>query len=280
MTTSTDVIIVNHNTRAQLGAALASLFAAVPASVAGVVVVDNASTDGSQALVRTAWPQVELIALDRNIGFGAANNVALRRTRSPRVLLLNSDTVVPAGAIDGLQARLDARGASVAGPRLVDAEGRPEVSFGPMLSPWNELRQRWRVRRASRRASSARRATEAHLAHERFVDWISGACLLGHTDAIAAAGYFDERYFLYEEDVDLCAAIRARGGTILYAPSAVVVHERGATVAATPPAGPSHYDASHLAFYEKHLPQWAPWLRRWQRLRGRAAVRDFSTPER
>jgi N-acetylglucosaminyl-diphospho-decaprenol L-rhamnosyltransferase len=270
MSPSVEIIIVSYNTRSHLSACLASLAEAMPACASGIVVVDNASTDGSVEMVRSSWPAVEVIALERNVGFGAANNVALRRCVQPFALLLNGDTVVPAGAIDRLLARLEARGATAAGPRLVDAAGRPEISFGPMLGPARELVQRWRVRRASRGGVFARRATRRLVERERLVDWVSGACLLVRIDPAAAVGFFDERYFLYEEDVDLCATLRAAGGTILFAPAAEVVHIRGASAGATGAAGTSHYDRSHLAFYEKHAPGWARWLRLWLRLRGRA----------
>ena len=92
--------------------------------------------------------------------------------------------------------------------------------------------------------------------------------MLLHVSSAATAGFFDERYFMYEEDVDLCAALRARGGLILFTPAAEVVHFRGRSSSA-PSALHEHYDRSHVAFYEKHRPGWAPWLRGWLRLRGR-----------
>jgi N-acetylglucosaminyl-diphospho-decaprenol L-rhamnosyltransferase len=267
-----DVIIVNHNTRDELAACLASLHEAPPAAMARIALVDNASTDDSVATVRRRWPAVGVTRLDRNRGFGAANNVAIRESSAEFVLLLNSDTVVPAGAIDLLLERLVALGAVAAGPLLVDAAGRPEMSFGDMLSPWTELRQLTRQRLAASDAGPARRHVDRLVGAEREVDWVSGACLLARRTAVIAAGGFDERYFLYEEDVDLCAALRAGGGRIWFTPRARVVHLRGRAMRglARPPGVASHYDRSHLAFYEKHAPQWVPWLRRWLRLRGRS----------
>lgn len=271
MTPLVEVIIVNYNTRDELAGCLASLHDAMPACVSGIVVVDNASTDDSVAASRSRWPSVSIITLDRNLGFGAANNVALRRCRAPFVLLLNSDTTIAAGAIDTLHARMVDRGAVAAGPRLIGADGRPEISFGPMLTPVAEAAQRTRVRLARRVGRFATAYVRRRLSEERLVDWVSGACLLLRRDAAEAVGFFDERYFMYEEDVDLCAALRARGGTILFTPRAEVVHLRGRSVsrAGSPGAGPSHYDRSHVAFYEKHAPGWAPWLRLWLRVRAR-----------
>ena len=270
MAQNLEVVIVSYNTRADTLACLASLFAAAPAGLTRTWVVDNASSDGSVEAIRAAWPAVEVVALDTNAGFGAANNVAMRRAVAPLLLLLNSDTTVPPGSIDALVSRLEATGAVAAGPRLVDGRGRPEVSFGPMLSPLAELTQRFRVRMAARSGAWAHRYVERLVSAEREVDWVSGACLLVRRDAAMAAGLFDERYFLYEEDVDFCAALRARGGRVLFTPRAEIVHLRGRSRPTATGGGASHYDRSHVAFYEKHLPGWAPWLRGWLRMRGRS----------
>jgi GT2 family glycosyltransferase len=266
-----DIIIVSHNTRHDLAACLASIETAPPASLGTVFVVDNASVDGSPDVVRERWPGVELVQLDRNVGFGAANNVALARATSPLVVFLNSDTVVGEGAFDRLVDRLIAAGAVAAGPRLVDAHGRPELSFGAMLTPLAELAQSLRGRVGAGTGAIGRRYLQRRTSRERRVDWVSGACLLVRRDAVMAAGGFDERYFMYEEDVDLCAALRARGGQILFTPAATITHLRGRSIQASGGTRrtPRHYDLSHLAFYEKHAPRWAPWLRRWLRVRRR-----------
>lgn len=269
MTPALDIIIVSYNTRDDLLRCLASIFAQPPAALESVVVVDNASRDGSAGAVRTAWPDVHLLELDRNVGFAAANNRAIAATTAPLLLLLNSDAVVSPGALDRLVNRLLATGAVAAGPRLVDANGRPEISFGSHLSPMTELAQMWRMRLADSRSGIARRYVSNLVARERTVDWVSGACLLVRREAALAAGLFDERYFMYEEDVDLCAALRRAGGRILFTPDAQVTHLRGRSGQATPGPAKAHYDRSHLAFYEKHRPGWVPLLRAWIRLRGR-----------
>ncbi|NQW05632.1 MAG: glycosyltransferase family 2 protein [Acidobacteria bacterium] len=265
-----DIIIVNHNTSSDLQACLASLASAPPAVSHHICVVDNASADDSVARVRSQWPGVEVLSLSENGGFAHANNIGIRGTSARLMLLLNSDTLVPAGAIDRLIDRLEATAAVVAGPRLVDGTGRPEISWGPMLSPLGEARQLFRVRLAASRASWAQRSVERLLSREREVDWVSGACLLVRRAAAESAGLLDERFFMYEEDVDFCAAIRANGGTVVYTPAAHVVHLRGRSVAAAGRPVAPWYDRSHVLFYEKHAPRWAPVLRIWLATRGRA----------
>lgn len=265
-----DVIIVSYNTVGDLDTCLRSLARSEPTPFRRIVVVDNASTDGTAAALRRNWPDVDLVALDRNVGFGAANNIGFARSSARLVLLLNPDTIVAPGAIDALAARLDRTGAVAAGPRLVDRAGRPEVSFGPMLTPVAEVRQRVRQRLARSSNRAAAWLTRRHVSRERFVDWVTAACCLVVREAAAAAGFFDERYFMYEEDVDFCAALRARGGRILFTPAAEVVHARGASTRHVPDALLRHYDRSHRLFYEKHHPRWAALLAWWKRARGRA----------
>lgn len=265
--TTLSIVIVSYNARAHLEACLQSLADAPPALAHDITVVDNASSDGSVEAVRARWPGVSIIVQPDNRGFAAANNAGIRATRSELVLLLNSDTVVPPGAIDALVARLRANpAAAVAGPRLVDGEGRAELSFGTMISPFAELRQKL-VLALQTRSGATSRWIDGATRQERFADWVSGACLLAERAAAEQVGLLDERYFLYTEDVDFCAAIRATGRRILFTPAAEVVHLRGRSRATAPAASTAAYRRSHLAFYEKHHPRWAPLLRLYLRLK-------------
>src|SRR5262249_49151012 len=140
--TGVSIIIVSFNAAADLERCLSSLHASPPATPHEIVVVDNGSTDASVDVVRR-WTGVRVVQLASNVGFARANNVGLRETRGTYVLLLNGDTIVPRGAIDGLACELDRHpDVAVVGPRLVDGAGRAELSFGRMMGPLNELRQR------------------------------------------------------------------------------------------------------------------------------------------
>jgi hypothetical protein len=263
------IIIVSYNAAADLERCLQSLHQSPPLMPHDITVVDNASTDNGLAIVRARWPDVRIIAQTENRGFAAGNNAGIKATHGDLVLLLNSDTIVPAGAIDALAERLLAHpAAAVAGPRLEDQAGRAEISFGPMISPLAELRQKLAVRLYQAGAPVVTPRLERLVRQERFVDWVSGACLLVHRADAEAVGLLDERYFLYTEDVDFCAAIRAGGRRVLFTPAATITHLRGRSRASAPGRMNTEYRRSQLAFYEKHHPRWAPVLRVYLRLKG------------
>ena len=264
------IVIVSHNVRDDLDNCLRSLTATPPSIAHDIVVVDNASGDGSVEAVRSRWPSVRVIARSTNDGFAAANNVGIRATRGDLVLLLNSDTLVPAGAIDRLVERLRVHPlAAIAGPRLVNADGVPELSFGAMIAPWTELRQKTIGVLHERGVRAVSSWVERATRREHYVGWVSGACLLVYRRDAEAVGLLDERYFLYTEDVDFCAAIRARGRHVLFTPAAEITHLRGRSRAAAPDRMNAAYRRSQIAFYEKHHPGWAPVLKGYLWMRGK-----------
>ena len=203
-----------------------------------------------------------MIETGGNLGFARANNVGIRASRGANLLLLNSDTIVPPGAVDGLveELRRDET-VAVVGPRLVDAAGRAELSFGRMIGPFNELRQKVLVRGHAKRIGVIAALVDRATNRPRFPDWVSGACLLVRRHDADAVGLLDERYFMYAEDVDFCAAIRARGRRVRFTPAVTVAHLRGRSAATARAATDAAYRQSQLAFYEKHHPRWAPLLR-------------------
>jgi len=256
------IVIVSFNARADLERCLESLQAHPPAASHEIIVVDNQSSDDSAAAAGR-WPGVRVIEAGGNFGFARATNIGIRASRGANLLLLNSDTIVPASAIDRLldELRRDP-GAAVVGPRLVDANGRAELSYGRMIGPFNELRQKIRTRRPALVDRLTRRRHSP--------DWVSGACLLVRRADAEAVGLLDERFFMYTEDVDFCAAIKARGRRIVFTPDVEVVHLRGRSAAAAPAATQAAYRRSQIAFYEKHRPAWAPLLKLYLALRGQA----------
>jgi N-acetylglucosaminyl-diphospho-decaprenol L-rhamnosyltransferase len=262
------IIIVSFNARNDLARCLASLHEPAPAMPHEIIVVDNGSHDGSAQTARR-WADVHVIEAAGNLGFAGGTNLGIRSSRGGLLLLLNSDTVVPPHAVDRLVEglELDDRTSAV-GPRLVDGAGRAELSFGKMIGPLNELRQKLLVRAHAARMPLLSGIVDRMTTRPRWTDWVSGACLLVRRADAEAVGLLDERYFMYAEDVDFCAALRARGGRIRFAPTVTVVHARGRSAASARAATTSAYRRSQLAFYQKHHPRWVPLLRWYLRLRG------------
>jgi GT2 family glycosyltransferase len=263
-------IVVSYNTRDDLLRCLLSLGteAGLPLET---TVVDNASTDGTVDAVRARFPDVHLIANATNLGFSRANNLGLRAARGEFVLILNSDCEVRPGAVAALGAILEARpDVAIVGPRTVGTDGAPQVSFGPSLTPLAEWRQGRLVRGVKAGDADALRRARALADHEQEPDWVSASCFLARKAAIDAVGGFDETFFLYEEDVDLCVRVRQAGGRILYTPRAEVVHHLGRSMERAPERARLEYHRSHLRFYAKHnsAPQRVA-LRAW--MAGRAA---------
>jgi hypothetical protein len=263
------IVIVSYNVRQELDACLQSLVGHTAPYPTEIVVVDNASTDGTPAMVRTAWPTVKVIEAGGNLGFAKANNIGIRATASEFVLLLNPDTVVPAGAIAALMRGLaEHPDAAAAGPRLVDQEGFPELSFGWAIGPLGELRQKIVGGLYARRVRQVVRMVDRWSRQAGPRQWVSGACVMVRRADLEAVGLLDERYFMYTEDVDLCVALRKRGRSVYFVPQSEVVHLRGRSAGRNPETERLRR-MSHLVYYEKHHPRWVPLLRHYLRIAGK-----------
>jgi len=264
------IVTVGYNSRRDLDRLLASLTQPPPAAAHEIVIVDNASSDATSSFLREQWPKVRVIEAGGNVGFARANNLAIARTTGDLLLFLNPDTIVPAGVIDRLIAIADAHPeVAIVGPRIVDDKGRAELSFGAMMTPWGELVQKVLVQGNDLGLWPCVPIVDRRTRRGRTVDWVSGACLLIRRTALEAAGGFDERFFMYAEDVDLCAAVRAQGGTVQFTPEVEIVHLRGRSAEFAPRVARDAHRRSQLAFYAKHHPHWLPLLRAYLKIRGR-----------
>jgi GT2 family glycosyltransferase len=246
------IIIVSHNTRDDTLRCLASIRAHAP-DASETLLCDNASDDGTVAAVGQLYPRVRVVELGANEGFGAANNRGLQEARARVALLLNSDAELRPGALATLLDRLEREPRlGIIGPRIVYPDGGAQLSFGPALTPQAEWRQRRLVRGERRRDPRILEEIEALTRVECQPDWVSGACLLARLDVLAAVGFFDERFFLYEEDADLCLRVRRAGWGVLFEPRAEVVHHVGRSMARAPGRSRLEYHRSHLLYYTKH----------------------------
>ena len=201
----------------------------IPADRLELVVVDNASRDGSAGMVREHFPQVTLIANDDNLGFGRANNQALPLCHGRHVLLLNPDTRVLPGALAALVRHMDATpDAAVMGCRLLNADGSLQRWTGgayPRLA--NVVNHYFFV---DRLLPPAWRPMPLYLdrdvAHDIDVDWVSGAVMILRADRLGGR-LFNPQYFMYGEDMELCHRLKQAGGRVVYTPVASIVHYQG-----------------------------------------------------
>jgi len=265
------IVIVSFNTRELLRRCLASLPAGAAPRTTEVIVVDNASRDGSVEMVRAEFPDVQLIASDENLGFARGTNLGLAAARGRFRMWLNSDCETPAGGLALLLDHLERHPeAGCAGPRLEYADGRvqpsaqafpqPSILFLRLLNVRALARPRflrafWRGASPlfGRMAAGYVRALDPG-AGARPVDWISGACLVAPADVAEAVGPLDEGYFMYCEDTDWCRRVHALGREVHFVPEAVVLHHVGASRKANPVVT-FHYYRSLVRYFERYHPR-------------------------
>ncbi|MBI3952204.1 MAG: glycosyltransferase [Acidobacteria bacterium] len=223
------VAIVNYNTREHLRACLATVRSETPSEV---VVVDNASSDGSVEMVQAEYPWVYLHANKTNVGYGAAANQAIAHCTAKYVLLLNSDTLLQLGALGALSCYLDSHlRAAIVGPRLVNQDGALQASCYPFPTAINWLFLNSHLGRLIRFIPVLRDhylPTWSH-DHARLVPWVSGAAIGIRREALEEVGGFDEPFFMYYEEVDLCYRLSTAGWQVHFAPVTTVVHAGGAS---------------------------------------------------
>jgi GT2 family glycosyltransferase len=245
------VVVVSYNTRDDLVACLRSL--SVVTLPLEVVVVDNASGDGSAAAARAERPEAKVLENGTNLGFGRACNQGWRTSSAPLVLFLNSDAELRAGAVETLCAVFDSRPeVGIAGPRTVGEDGHLQLSTGPALTPLAEWRQRRLVRGLRAGRPQAMAEVEAALTREHEPVWVSGACLMARRQTLEAVQGFDAQFFLFEEDVDLCVRSRAAGWRVVFSPDATVRHRLGRSMARSEGRAAVEYHRSHVLYYRKH----------------------------
>ncbi len=251
-------VIVNYNAGDALALAVRSL-----ANDQGVdweaVVVDNASSDRSIEGLTRAWPWVRTICNLENYGFGRAVNQGVAETRAPFILLMNPDCELDRGATGHLLLALAAdETVAVVGPRIFDPDGRPQGNARGDPDMLTGLFGRTSLlQRLLPAAATARRNVVAVAAGDGTtatdVDWLSGACVLVRRSAFERVGGFDERYFLYWEDADLCRRLRRAGYRIVYSPEATAVHQVGRSSRTARAASIRAFHRSAYLYYVSHV---------------------------
>jgi N-acetylglucosaminyl-diphospho-decaprenol L-rhamnosyltransferase len=248
---SVSAVVVSYNSAAYLPDCLRSLRSE---GVSSVVVVDNASSDGSVAVVQADDPAATVLETGANLGFGTAANQGVAATAGEYVLILNPDTVVEPGTVKALADALDRDpDLAVVGPRIENLDGTlyPSVRRFPNLTvafghaflglvwPANPFTRRYRMLDWDHDRAAAD------------VDWVGGACFLARRTAFEMVGGFDEAYFMYVEDVDLCWRLGQAGWRVGYEPGGRVVHALGGSSRSVPYRMIAEHHRSLLRFVSK-----------------------------
>jgi len=251
------IIIVNHNTRELLRQLLLSVAKHLHDLQYEVIVVDNASTDGSRDLASEFAGSLPLkwVNNDKNQGFAVANNQAIRLSTGEFVLLLNSDTVLLDDSIARFVRQIESMPeVAIAGCRLLNADHSLQRSCGIRPSLKTELYNKLLLDRCWRLVPAW---GSYHLSPQSYdeiqeVEWVTGACMLIRRSALDRIGLLDENIYLFYEDVDLCLRARQAGYRVVYSPVASVVHVHGGTWKRKRKSSILNDAWSALYFHQKH----------------------------
>jgi N-acetylglucosaminyl-diphospho-decaprenol L-rhamnosyltransferase len=244
--TDISVSIVNTSNRELLLACLASVHASLTPDVeVEVVVLDNASEDGSVDAVREHFPTVRVLAQEFRAGFGANHNAVIRATAGRYVYVLNEDTESDDWAFAPLVSAMDAHPRTAAlGPRLVGPDGRHQDSAWRFPTPLVSVLGMPSLGRVGIAQSRGERP--------RSVDWVMGAALLLRREALDGVGLFDESFFIYFEEVDLCLRLRKAGWDVCYFPGVSVVHHESQFSAGIPDRRINEVWRGRHHYWQKH----------------------------
>jgi len=247
------VVVVSYNTRDLLLECLASVVESTRGKSAQLVVVDNSSEDGSYQAVREAYPHATAICNSTNLGFGAACNQGFKATDASFILVLNSDARLTAQAFHALCYCLEQNErCGAAGCKLIDAAGAEVINTRNFLTPLNQAFELTGIEVGLGSLQRTRRPNPGRNLADCSVDWIDGACLMLRRAALDEAGFFDERFFMYSEDEDLCFRLRKRGWLVCFCGAGTAVHHGAASSRLNKIDMLRHFYLSQILFLLKH----------------------------
>ncbi len=246
------VIIVNWNTRALLAQAIQSVLQTAGKLHTEIIVVDNGSTDGSQAMLASRFPLVSLLQNQDNAGFARANNQGAAIARGQYLLLLNSDASLYPNALSAMLEIMQAHPkAGIVGANLRNPDGSFQASHTPFPTLWQEFLILSGLGRALYGTYYPSRGPQETLGPQP-VDYIEGACMLIRREPYRALGGMDEGYFMYAEEVDLCYTFRRHGWEVWYQPAARVLHHGGGSSRHRHTAREGDLYQSRVRFFRKN----------------------------
>lgn len=284
---SLSIVIVNWNTRDMLLDALSSIYQHPPNHPMQVIVVDNASTDGSAQAVAQQFPQVELIASPHNTGYAEGNNIGIQRAHGDFLLLLNPDVLLPPNGLQtALHTASQEHNLGALGVKLVNPDGTTQRSVRGFPTPFAVLCEALGISRIfpNSRKLAAYRMPWFNYTQPAEVDQPMGTFLLIPKTALQKVGLLDQQFRIFFNEVDWCYRAKQAGLRILYSPKVEVVHYGGGGTSQAAPQMAWESRDGLLRFYRKHYPSllFAPvywitvitsWIHAWWTARRRRAAR-------
>jgi GT2 family glycosyltransferase len=244
------VIIVNWNTRELLLNCIESFYRTVKGLSSEIFVVDNGSSDGSADSVRRAFPEIEVIQNQWNMGFARANNEALRRSKGRYALLLNTDAILAHGAVETLVEFMDHNPTvGIAGGQLINGDGSKQNSFDNFPSLAAEALNKSLLRILFPRRYPSKRVNYSTPIE---VQSVIGACMIVRSQSIQEVGLLDEDYFFFLEETDWCYRMRRRRWQVCHVPQAKVIHLQGRTADLVKERAKIEYYRSLYLFFRKY----------------------------
>jgi GT2 family glycosyltransferase len=265
------ILVVNWNTRDLLVDCLQSVHDTLQGLQFELLVVDNASTDGSVAMVREKFPTVRLIENQENVGFARASNQAIDHSRGRYVMLLNSDARLMGDAAQQIVHFLDTHPRTgIVGARLISPEGDPQVAYGPLPTLMSEVVSLLGMDKGLASAASGPACGQTTAARPALeTGWVGGACLTARRQTLEEIGLLDEQFFMFSEEVDLCRRATSAGWDVVHLPWAEVIHVGAGSTGPTSGRYLMLYQAK-LRYFAKHhgalarrVLLWAMWLTTW-----------------
>lgn len=249
------IVIVSWNAKKYLTGCLESLRAQDIKEEMEIIVVDNASSDGSPEAVRELFPQVKVVETDANLGFAKANNIGIKESKGKYVALINSDVMILDGCLNGLQDFMDSNtDVGLCAPRLLNGDMTIQFSCRNFPTIWrlfcdslklNQFLPWWRLFEGEEMKMFAYdRQTE--------VDAVSGAFMFVRKEAFAIVGLLDERFFIYSEDVDWCKRFRDAGWKIVFFPKVEAIHYGGGSSAVDSTRFSVEKERAVFLYWKKH----------------------------
>lgn len=251
------IIIVSYNSKEFIKKCLNSLLASGHNLTIKIIAVDNASQDGSIDLIRKDFPEIKIISNIRNLGYAKACNQGIEKAEGRYFFILNPDTKLSGGSLEGMVRFMDENPrCGILGPKLLDKNGKIQLSCRAFPSYSTAFFNRYSLlTKIFPRSRYAQRYLKASWSHDRIqeTDWVSGAAMLIKRDCLDQIGNFDEGFFMYCEDIDICQRARKNGWLVIYYPYVEFTHFIGGSIKNTSHLTIIWHHRSIWRYYKKYL---------------------------